>query len=142
MAILFNQSALTDFSKALMTALSPITTISGIKIYDHVPQNQETYPYIVVGDMTEQSWGDKTAPGSQITVSINIYYKDKSSLSVKSIVDTITETLDTNFSVNNWELIYIELSDNSVSEVENSVYIGTVSLNFYLLEEQTTNATN
>ena len=132
MAILFNQSALTDFSKALMTALSPITTISGIKIYDHVPQNQETYPYIVVGDMTETPWGDKTQPGSTITVNINLYFQDKSSLQTKTMINLIVETLDNGFEIENWNMIYHDLGDNMVSEMGNSVYLGVVSFNFFL----------
>lgn len=139
MAILFKQSALIDFHKAIFTALAPITTQTGIKVYDHVPESQEKFPYIVVSDMTEQSWGDKTAEGSQITVNINCYVKDKSSMSMKNIIDLVIKTLDGNITVTGWRFIYQELSDNMVSAVENSVYLGTVSCNYFLLKSEDEN---
>ena len=103
--VLIHKSAMENLHKALFTVLSAITTETGIKIYDHVPIEQEKYPYIVMSDFSEDPWGDKTLPGSVVTVSINSYLQDKSSLPTKELCNKIIEMLRPNFSVEGIDLI-------------------------------------
>ena len=134
MAILMVKSALEDFQKALFTALATITTQTTIKIYDHVPQNQENFPYIVVGNWVESPWGDKVCFGSQINFTINSYFQDKTSLNLKTLNDLIIQALEQGLTIENWNYIYHNISDNMVQEFDKSVFVGSLSFGFYMYE--------
>lgn len=134
MAILINKSALSTFSQGIVTALAPVTTSTSIKVYDHIPQSQQTFPYIVVRDMTETEWGSKTKYGSTISFSIETYIQDKNSLSTKNLGSVIIETLKDNFNLTGFNIIYSTLNSFDVTEMENSVYLGTLSFNYFIEE--------
>lgn len=134
--VLIHKSAMENLHKALFTVLGVITTQTGIKIYDHVPIDQEKYPYIVMGDFSEDSWGDKSCPGSVVTVNINSYLQDKSSLPTKILCNKIIELLIPNFSVEGFDLIYSEIDNLSVSEMGNNIFLGQFSFKFYMYLEE------
>jgi len=132
--VLINKLSMEELHKSLITALAPITTATQVPVYDHIPGEQATYPYIVLRDMSESPWGDKTKYGSTVNVIIDTFISAKNSLSTKDLCNKIVKELVTNFTVTNFNLIYSELVSVDVSEMANSVYLGEVTINFFLQE--------
>lgn len=132
MAIDIINSAMTEFHKSVLTALKAAETETGIKVYDHIPQSQNTFPYIVVRDMSETPWGSKTKYGSTISFSIETYIQDKSSISSKTLGNIIIETLSDEPAVEGFNIIYSSLNSFDIAEMENSIYMGTLSFNYFI----------
>lgn len=134
MAIDIQNSALYEFHKSVITALASVTTETGIKVYDHIPQSQSTFPYIAVRDMSESPWGSKTQYGSTVSFSIETYIQDKSSLSSKSLGNLILNTLQEDFEIDGFTIIYSKLNNYDITEMENSIYFGSLSFEYYIEE--------
>ena len=78
---------------ARLTSYAPLTALVGTKIYDHVPQD-ETAPYVVIGDHTATDWSTKTRNGWEYTVTIHAWdFERAGRKSVNAILSAIYDAL-------------------------------------------------
>lgn len=73
---------------AIFTRLSSV----GTPVYDHVPQDTP-FPYIVIGDDTSTAWDTDNSIGSESTLTIHVWSRQRGRKEVKEIMADIYASL-------------------------------------------------
>lgn len=133
--ILTNKIASTNLKKAIITKLKEI---SGYQIFDHLPAEVK-YPYIVVAQTQEDTYGNKLQRGSKVTVFIEVYTQTRNSLQATQIGDSITQKLNEGITIEGFEISLAEFDQANLDSYDNNIYVHTISFTYSLLE--TENAT-
>lgn len=92
----------TNVQKALYERLtaSPPLDLSGaaMPIYDEVPQTldglEPHFPHVTVGDITSETWQDKSAAGSRSAVIVHIWSRYQGRLEVRKAIDHVRNLLN------------------------------------------------
>jgi hypothetical protein len=78
-----------ELQKAIYSKLS---TSLVIPVYDHVPQGSE-YPYIVIGEDTAIEWDTDDSVGSESTLTLHVWTRNRGRKECKEIMDSIYDVL-------------------------------------------------
>lgn len=96
-----------QLQQALYSALnvSALTNDLSCAVLDEVAQNQ-SYPFITLGEETTIDYGTKSENGAETTVNIHIWSQYKGSKECKQIMDKVHDLLhDSNLSITGFNLI-------------------------------------
>lgn len=96
-----------QLQQALFTALnvSALKTDLSCAVLDEVTQDQ-SYPFITLGEETTIDYGTKSQNGGETTVNIHIWSQYKGSKECKQIMDKVHDLLhDSNLSVTGFNLV-------------------------------------
>jgi hypothetical protein len=78
---------------ARLTGYAPLTSITGLHVYDYVPDTAQP-PYVVIGDDTAVDWSTMTTDGWDATLTIHCWDFEKAGRkSVKSILSAVYDAL-------------------------------------------------
>lgn len=131
--ILINKSASADVMKSIISLLT--AGLSGIPVYDHVPEAAEL-PFVIVEAATENDFSDKTRFGSNVQIDISNYSEGLESKTVQETTSAIIELLNENdLTVPGYETVGIELIRNECASADvDNVYFGTLSIGVWVSE--------
>lgn len=80
---------------SLQTALYQILKAQGIAIFEEAPTGNN-FPYVTLGDDTGNNWETKTNHGQEITHTLHVWSRGKSSKECKNLMDTVTQIITSN----------------------------------------------
>lgn len=89
----------TEVQAAVYTRLRAFTALTALvgggtpRIYDHVPENGASFPYVTIGDIQSLPFDTKDTIGQDQTVTINVWSRYKGNKEVKQILDAIYDAL-------------------------------------------------
>ena len=82
-------SASNDLQKAIYTAL----TGAGLTVFDYVPDNEDGFPYVTIGEDTLVDWDTKVINGFNTPLMIHTWSRGVGRKECKDIQGTIYSTL-------------------------------------------------
>ena len=79
-----------EIQKAIFSRLSSELSYS---VFDHVPQDEQDFPYVVIGDDTGLQWDTGDSRGSESTLTIHVWSRQLGRRECKEIMDEIYQAL-------------------------------------------------
>lgn len=79
-----------DLQKAMYTAIK--TAVAPVSVFDEVPDNQSP-PYISIGEATCTDWDTDTNIGDEVTMTIHSWSQGRGYKDVKNMMDQIKSAL-------------------------------------------------
>ena len=76
----------------LLIGYAPLNDKVEDRIYDHIPQGTE-YPYINIGDDTSLEWDTDDSDGSENTLTIHVWSRERGRREAKQIMEDIYNVL-------------------------------------------------
>lgn len=80
-----------ELQKAVYEAL--VTALDPVKVYDAVPQDDDTYPRVNIGDDTHADWSTKTENGEMHTLTIHAWSREQGNKEALNLMKQIYDTL-------------------------------------------------
>jgi hypothetical protein len=123
-----------------LTGDGTLTGLVGARVYDH-PQENPTYPYVTIGDDTEQDFSTKSADGGSWTVTLHSWDQDAANRGnadlhdIMAAIDAIFHKGEAGVTVTGFTVVTImrEFSDVSV-EGDGLTWHGVQRFRFLLCE--------
>lgn len=75
-----------------LLASGDVSAFVGTRIYDDVPED-ETFPYLTVGDGSEDDWGTDDAEGSELRFQINTWSRQDGRREARAILSAVFAAL-------------------------------------------------
>lgn len=100
---------MSDGTDALQAAVWARLTaaLSPVPVYDDVPEGNP-FPYVVIGETDVQDWGSKTGDGSEQTLTLTAYSRERGRNGVRLLARQIYQSLhEADFAVSGQQLVLI-----------------------------------
>ncbi|MDF1720518.1 MAG: DUF3168 domain-containing protein [Minwuia sp.] len=76
-----------------LTGASAVTDLVGNRIYDHVPQGSDTFPYIELGDPLTEPWDGSNMLGQVENLTIHVWSRQMGRKQTAAVLAAIHATL-------------------------------------------------
>lgn len=77
----------------LLQADAPLAALVGDRVFDDVPDNQDVFPYVNIGEDTLNQWDNDSDAGFSATVSIHTWSRYKGRKETKQVQGAIYDAL-------------------------------------------------